>query len=171
MKILSFLFFTSLIFATPIDQSIKDIQAKYKVIKELEAKMKIEKRDEASELSGEGSMMEIYRDGNEIKEIREEYFRESGKAKYSYFYENSKVFFILAEETNYSLPLMQPVEGMSKPKKTITEHRYYITNDALIKWVNTKKNIKSTSQEFKTREKEVLEIAKKAFKFALENKR
>jgi hypothetical protein len=170
MRILLLLAWGPTLFAgAPMDASITEIRAKYASVKKLESKMKIKKLDAASGESAEGSKAEVFRYGAEIKEIREEYFGESGKSKYYYFYENGRPFFVLLEETNYSLPLMEPVPGLPKPTKSTIEHRHYFKGELMIRWLKGKEEIKPTSEEFKGRGNELLKSAQDALKFAAES--
>ena len=61
---------------------------------------------------------------------------------------------------------MQPVPGMPKPTKTITEHRFYFENQDLIKWLEAGKTVSSTAKNYKERGIEVLSGGKKAYSFA-----
>lgn len=149
--------------ASPADQFIQDIRTKYDNYKRLEPKMKVEKREQASGESAEGSKAEILRHNGETKEIREEYFGESGKVKYFFYFDSGKPFFVHIIETFYSLPLMQPVPGMPKPTKTTIESRLYFKDGKLLKWLKGKELVSPTNGEFETKAQETLKAAESAF--------
>jgi hypothetical protein len=89
-----------------------------------------------------------------------------GRNKYSFFYENGKVFFVLEEDTAYSMPMMTEMEGLPKPMQEMIEHRYYFDGGRLIKWLEGKREIPSSHEKFKKRETEILDLAADAFENA-----
>lgn len=152
--------------AEPTDKAVEKIKEKYEAIKKTELRLVRAELSSAAGESSEGSTAEAYRAKGVVKEIREDYLGEMGRNKYSFFYDQDKAFFVLEEQTLYASPMMAEMEGFPKPMQEKVEHRYYLNGGRMIRWIAGKDTIATTSEKFKKRESEILDLAADAFENA-----
>jgi hypothetical protein len=150
------------------DSGILEIRKEYKNIRDaLPSLNKVEL--ELSGYSAEGGRATAYRDSKKgIRLIRVELYGESGKVFEEFYYRNGSLIFALYESHRYNVPFYVTPEvakdagGVAfDPKRTkITEDRYYFENGKMLRWIDeNKKDISTTSNEFKESEKAILRFA------------
>ncbi len=128
---------------------IKDIRAKYKVIRD-----NISVYDttyvELLDGSSEGGEAIAYFDKKKIKLIEATWYGESGKSSIQFYYHAGKLFFAFEQKHHYNRPVYWD-EKMAKesgdnevydPKKSkIEEDRLYFSDGKLYKWIDSQKKV------------------------------
>ena len=84
-----------------------------------------------------------------------------GQAKYEFYLNDSKVYFILAQTYNYNAPATSSQYDEAKTK--LKEDRYYFWDNKMIRWINPDgQGVDRTSEQFKKEQNEMLEWANSA---------
>ncbi len=134
---------------------------KYQLIKKDEQRMVRTEQD-----FGESENVEVFRDRGVVKQIREEFSSELINSKYAYFYDQDKVFYVIEQRTSFAQPMMTEMEGLPKPIQRESMHVYMIEKGRMIKWTDDGREIKPTTESFKKRESEILDLAADALENA-----
>jgi hypothetical protein len=75
-----------------------------------------------------------------------------------YYFHNQQLFFVFKKKIEYHKPKWD--KEFDPKKKTVLENRFYFENDKLIRWVDSSKKMrKTTDAEFKTKEQQILSDA------------
>lgn len=147
------------------DSVIASIRNEYRLIQQGLPAFKAE-TVELEDYALEGADARAYRDKTgSIRHIKAGFFHESGKEYKNFYYRNGMLIFALYITHRYNqhtgiTPEIAKQEGMEAfdPKKTlITEDRYYFSNNRMVRWIDeNKKEVKSSTKEFKDSEEEVM---------------
>jgi len=90
---------------------------------------------DAPDESTEGGMITYYKDEDDIRLIKEEYFGESGNVSYSYYFRNGSLFFMFKVQKRYDVPIYVDDSG----KGSIEENRFYFYSNEMIRWLDNNK--------------------------------
>jgi hypothetical protein len=109
-------------------------------------------------ISLEGTEATYYGSGKGLKKITAKIYGETYNATTELYYSGEELIFIYRKFNRYDTQI-----GMKPPPKVVSikESRFYFTNGKLIKFLEGKKNIKSTAKYWVDSESEVLEMAEK----------
>jgi len=150
------------------DSAILEIRKEYKNIRDALPSLK-KAQLELSGYSAEGGRATAYSDSRkDIRLIRVELYGESGKMFEEFYYRNGSLIFAFYESHRYNVPFYVTPEvakdagGVAfDPKKTeITEDRYYFENGRMLRWIDeNKRDVGTTSQEFRDSEKAILRFS------------
>lgn len=92
-------------------------------------------------VSLEGNEITVYTEQlNDIRLIKEVYYRESGKTVISNYIDKNQAVFIFKEYYTYKYPITSKEFNASDYTKS--EDRFYLKNDRIIKWIKDKKTLK-----------------------------
>jgi hypothetical protein len=109
------------------------------------------------ELSGyslEGGELVAYFDRGAVVKIVARHYGEGGNTLEEYYYANDQLIFVFEKVSHYNRPL--------SGKVVITiENRYYFNDDDLIRWVYGKGNAVSHDEDYRLKEKGLLEFSNK----------
>jgi len=153
------------IFIIYAKDSINDIKKEYSNIRE---SIHTFSKDsiETLEYSADGGIIIYYNEkNNKIRLIECKLFGETGKSFYEFYIKNDSLFFVLQQIFNYNSPYYMTTqkyidmgfELFDPNKTTLHEHRYYVSKNKLIKWIDDNKNIVSSySNDFLKKEKDIL---------------
>ena len=150
------------VFISSVEEDIKAIKVMYADIKN-----NINTYEKIDDQEGTTSYTYYFK-ANDIKLISTGWSEPSGEKYDEYYYKGKKIFFIFISESMFQ----QDKEGNYSDKKVNkTENRYYFKNDKMIQWIKNKNIIEVNSQEFKSKEKELIEESLKLMNFAYERKK
>jgi len=90
---------------------------------------------DAPDESTEGGLITFYKEGEEIRMIKEEYYGESGNVSYSYYFRNKRLFFMFKVQTTYDVPIYIDESGNG----TAEENRFYFYSNEMIRWLDKDK--------------------------------
>jgi hypothetical protein len=130
--------------------AINNIRRQYSAINKLAARHKRVKK-ELSGFSLEGGQLVAYFDGPAIAKMVATHYGEMGRTSEEYYYSSGKLIFVFEKVFHYNKPMS------GKVVRTV-ENRYYFDNDNLIRWIDEKgKQIDSSTEEFRSKQKDTLE--------------
>jgi hypothetical protein len=125
------------------------IRQQYAAINKRAAKYRKVKK-ELSGYSLEGGELMAYFDGPAIVKIVARHFGESGNTVEEYYYRNGQLMFVFEKVSRYSRPLSGKVVSA-------VENRFYFQDDDLIRWLREKGKEVPVSEEYRLKEKVLLE--------------
>jgi hypothetical protein len=135
------------------NEMVNDIRAWYKDVSENLGSYEKFVHDAPGE-STEGGVLTVYKENDNIRMIKEEYYGESGNAKYHYYFRNDKLFFMFQVNKYYDVPIYVDDSGKGK----IEENRFYFYSDQMIRWLDPKKEkVNKASEEFTNKADQILE--------------
>ena len=107
------------------------------------------------QLSGyslEGGELVAYFDRGTVVKIVARHFGEGGNTVEEYYYANGQLIFVFEKVSHYSRPLSSKVVST-------TENRYYFNEDDLVLWIDEKGKTVSTNEDYRLKEKGLLEYS------------
>jgi hypothetical protein len=112
--------------------------------------------------STEGGEIILYKNENKPVLLKVVYYGETGNMKYSFYFRNEELFFVFQEIEKYSVPIYVETNERDIVKE---ENRYYFYCNKMIKWIDSKKQTRTTDHpEFIQTETELLNDVKKLLK-------
>lgn len=152
--------------ALPEEEIIKSIRLKYLAINgQLKSLKKV--ITDAPGLSNEGGQITCYYKGKVLKKSVLELYGEMGQIKEEYYFDNDKLIFKFSIFKSYDKPMY--IKGSKV--KSITEDRFYLKDEKLIRWTKPNdKIVNFRSDEFKEKEKVLAEDLKRMKQFLNEKK-
>src|SRR5687767_211913 len=148
-----FLVILSASLSMPVPAQVKDpitsIRQQYAAINKRAARYRKVKK-ELSGYSLEGGELIAYFDGPAVAKIVARHFGESGNTVEEYYYRNGQLIFVFEKVSRYSRPLSGKVVST-------VEHRFYFQDDNLIRWLGEKGQQVVVSEEYRLKEKVLLE--------------
>ena len=137
----------------PVRAQAKDpllaIRQQYAAINKRSARYRKVKKD-LSGYSLEGGELVAYFDGPAIAKIVARHLGESGNTVEEYYYRNGQLIFVFEKVSRYSRPLSGKVVSA-------VENRFYFQDDDLIRWLGEKGKEVPVSEEYRLKEKVLLE--------------
>lgn len=156
------------------DPDILHIRKEYQAIRNALPNLTTETAD-LPDHSTEGGQAWAYRDDNKIiRLVKAELYFETGKIVREFYYESEKPFFVFDVKHSYNVPFYFTPELAKEvdsepfdPQKTkITENRYYVRGDRMIRWLDENKiPVNPQSAEFMDAELEILNTAEEMLSF------
>lgn len=132
---------------------IPSIRKQYAAINKRVAKYRKVKK-ELSGFSLEGGELMAYFDGPAIVKIVARHFGESGNTLEEYYYSKGQLIFMFEKVARYSQP-------MSGKVVSTAENRFYFNDDDLIRWKGEKGKAVAQDQDYRLKEKGILEFSNK----------
>ena len=132
-----------------VKDPIASIRQQYAAINKRAARYRKVKK-ELSGYSLEGGELAAYFDGPAIVKIVARHFGESGNTVEEYYYRNGQLIFVFEKVSRYSRPLSGKVISA-------VENRFYFQDDDLIRWLGEKGKEVPVSEEYRLKEKVLLE--------------
>ncbi len=148
---------SSIVFGGEI-KNIKDIKKEYSIIQN-SLKLYKKKSEELNGLSTEGGKLTSYKDreGN-IRLLKAELFRETGREEILYYFKESELFFVYRVNFIYNEPLYTSKFDAKEVNKSV--ERFYFINYNLVKFIKDKKQINNSKTLLKSRERVIKELIK-----------
>ena len=144
--------FPDAVIAQPKDP-ISSIRKQYAAINKRASRYRKVKK-ELSGFSLEGGELLAYFDRGAIVKIVARHFGEGGNTVEEYYYRNGQLIFVFERISHYD----QPMSG--KVIRT-TENRYYFHDDDLVRWVDETGKAVSPNEDYRLKEKGLLEHSNK----------
>lgn len=119
--------------ADSTDPLIRSIKNEFGKIEADHAKFRSVKKD-IMDQSTEGGDGTLDYDGKQLRRARLEYFGETGKAYYMYYFSHGKIIFCFSRETRYTKPFYIENYSIGLIKTT----RYYFQNGRLVRVIDEK---------------------------------
>ncbi len=135
--------------ASDTTRQIMSIRQQYAAINARAARYRKVKK-ELSGFSLEGGELIAYFDGAAIVKIVARHFGEAGNTVEEYYYRNGQLIFVYEKVSLYNRPLSGQVVN-------VVENRFYFNDDDLIRWIGEKGKQVQVSEEYRLKEKVLLE--------------
>ncbi len=143
---------------------VQEIRKEFNNINTNDSKYQIKTKD-LDGYSTDGGELKAYYEQNDLKKIIVLYYGETGKVAIDYYFKNNNVFFIFRQDYRYNSPyyVTEPdtsigLEAFDYNKTKIIENRFYISNNKLIRWLDSdKKKVDKKSKEFLNKQVELIE--------------
>ena len=132
-----------------VNDPIASIRQQYVAINKRAARSRKVKK-ELSGYSLEGGELIAYFDGRAVVKIVARHFGESGNAVEEYYYRNGQLIFVFEKVSQYSRPLSGKVVSA-------IGNRFYFEDDNLIRWLGEKGKEVPVSEEYRLKEKVLLQ--------------
>lgn len=129
---------------------VSDIREKFAAINSNIESYKKVTGDMMSE-SSEGSSVEGYYKGDELRKLVVEFYGHLGRLKEEYYFWNNKIFFVYTQLFSYNVSITMKECKVDH----IDQNRYYFYNDKLVRWLDPKKE-KVDNSKFNQKEIEIL---------------
>jgi len=136
-----------------VDEQVKTIRSRYEAVEKGLSRCKQVKRDLPDE-STEGGELTAYFSDQSLRKLAAKFYGETGQALEEYYFWDGRLFFVLRVESRYDKPLSGKV-------KTKSEERFYFTDGALIRWLDSRKKEVSAGPKLQERERDWLAQARK----------
>lgn len=136
--------------ADSIEIRIKRIREEFGRINSDSSKYKVVQKDIEGQ-SAEGGLARKFYYNDTLKKLVTVFYGETGKLTSEYYFKNAEIIFLFEKEERYSSPIYT---GKSKAVE-VTENRYYLNKDKLIRWIGKAGKI-INPQDYPTKEVEIL---------------
>jgi len=136
-----------------VKDPISSIRTQYASINRRAARYKKIKK-ELSGFSLEGGELVAYLNGPVVVKLVARHYGESGNTLEEYYYSQGQLIFVFEKVSHYSQPLSGKVVRAE-------ENRFYFNDDNLIRWIGEKGKVVSVNEDYRLKEKILLENSNK----------